>query len=348
MRIIIVTDTWEPDINGVARTLGATRDELVRLGHDVVVMEPSRFHYFRCPLYPELRLSFAIDPHPLLRTVRPPYALHIATEGPVGMAFSAYCRQHKIPFTTSYHTNFPDYLRTYAWIPEGVTYSFLRSFHGKARRLMVSTPTLEARLRARGFTVPMVRWSRGVDLTLFRPAQKEKRDRPVALYVGRAAREKNIEAFLEAKVDVDKWVVGDGPHLSALKSRYPAARYLGYLRGEALASAYAEADVLVFPSRTDTFGIVMIEALACGVPVAAYPVVGPIDVIANHPGVGCLSESLEEAITGALKTGCPEACRDLAERYAWRDCTQQFLENLAVHAPVDHEVAARGVPSFRG
>jgi len=337
MRIVLVSDTWEPDINGVVRTLRATRDELVRAGQQITLVEPSLFSSFRCPLYPEVRLSFGIKTPFLAEVLQPPCAIHIATEGPIGYRFAAYCARNKIPYSTAYHTNFPEYLKQYAWIPQGLTFSLLRYFHNRSRLLLVATPTLEAKLKKRGFKAPMARWSRGVDLALFHPRPRARvagrpADKPVALFVGRVAREKNIEAFLETTVDCHKWIVGDGPHLTYLRNRYPSARYLGYLSGEALASVYAQADVFVFPSRTDTFGLVMIEALASGVPVAAYPVEGPVDVIANGRGVGHLSDNLDEAIRLALQTGSPRACRNLAHQYTWRACTKQFLENLVIHS----------------
>ena len=274
MRIVIITDTWEPDVNGVVRTVRATRNELVRLGHQVRIVEPSLFHSIRCPLYPELRLSFGI-PKPLIAAeLQPPCAIHIATEGPIGFRFSSYCVRNRIPYTTAYHTNFPEYMKKYAWIPEGFTFRCLRWFHHTSAMLLVATSTLEAKLRQRGFKVPMARWSRGVDVNLFHPRPRPKSDKPIALYVGRVAKEKNIEAFLASGVDCHKWVIGDGPYLAYLKSRFPTARYFGYRCGQELADLYAQADVFVFPSKTDTFGLVLIEALASGVPVAAYPVEG--------------------------------------------------------------------------
>lgn len=331
MRIVLVTDTWEPEVNGVVRTLRATREELTRLGHEVTLIEPSRFRHVRFPLYPDIRLAFGIRRAFLAEAVRPPCAIHVTTEGPLGSAFSRFCARRGIPFTTCYHTNFPEYLKRYAGIPEALSFAVLRRFHRRSRLLLTATPTLEAKLRRRGFTTPMARWSRGVDLHLFRPRSKPSRDKPIALYVGRVAKEKNIEAFLEADVACHKWIVGEGPHLTSLKKRYPSATYWGCLRGDELAAMYAQADVFVFPSRTDTFGMVMIEALASGVPVAAYPVEGPVDVIVNGRGVGHLSDRLDEAIRATLANSSPSACRQLALRYTWRACTEQFLDSLLVH-----------------
>jgi glycosyltransferase involved in cell wall biosynthesis len=348
MRIVFITDTWEPDINGVVRTLRATKNELTRCGQDVSVIDPSLFRYIRCPLYPELRLSFGIKPRLFADALRPPCAIHIATEGPIGYSFSSYCARQKIPYSTAYHTNFPEYLRTYAWIPEGFSFTLLRGFHSTSSMLLVATHTLEEKLRRRGFRMPMALWSRGVDLDLFHPRPHGALDKPVALYVGRVALEKNVEAFLATSFDCHKWVVGDGPHLPYLRQKYPAARYLGYLSGEDLAAAFAQADVFVFPSRTDTFGLVMVEALASGVPVAAYPVEGPIDVIRTGQGVGHLSENLNEAIAIALRTGSSQACRNLAQQYTWRACTKQFLQNLVIHGDAGREEARPNLKVFAG
>jgi len=326
MRIVIVTDTWEPEVNGVVRTIRATREELTKLGHEVTLVEPSQFRHVRFPLYPDVRLAYGIRPDVIDAALRPPCAIHITTEGPIGHAFSAYCVRRGIPFTTCYHTNFPEYMKKYAYIPQAISFAFLRRFHRRSSRILTATPTLEVKLQKRGFTTPMARWSRGVDLQLFHPRPKQRLDKPIALYVGRVAKEKNIEAFLQTGVDCHKWIVGEGPHLAYLQKKYPAAKYWDCLRGEALATVYAQADVFAFPSRTDTFGMVMIEALASGVPVAAYPVEGPVDVIPNGQGVGCLRDNLDDAMREALATGSASACRQLALGYTWQACTRQFLE----------------------
>lgn len=330
MRIVIVTDTWEPEVNGVVRTIRATREELIKLGHEVTLVEPAQFYHLRCPLYPDVRLAFGIRAKAIAAALRPPCAVHITTEGPIGYAFSSFCVRHGIPFSTCYHTNFPEYMKKYAHVPQTLSFAVLRRFHRRSSLILTATPTLEAKLQKRGFTTPMARWSRGVDLELFHPRPKQRLDKPIALYVGRVAKEKTIEAFLESGVDCHKWVVGEGPHLAYLQRKYPAAKYWGCRCGEELATVYAQADVFVFPSRTDTFGMVMIEALASGVPVAAYPVEGPVDVIPNGQGVGCLRDNLDEAIREALSTGSAPACRRLALRYNWRTCTQQFLDGLLV------------------
>lgn len=331
MRIVMVSDTWEPEVNGVVRTLRATWEELTKRGHEITLIQPAQFRHIRLPFYPDIRLAFGIRPEAIAAALRPPCAIHITTEGPIGNAFSAYCARRGIPFSTCYHTNFPEYLKKYAGIPQALSFAVLRRFHRRSSLLLTATPTLEAKLRKRGFTTPMARWSRGVDLQLFHPRPKRRLDKPIALYVGRIAKEKNIEAFLQTQTDCHKWIVGEGPYLPRLQKNYPSAKYWGCLRGQELASVYAQADVFVFPSRTDTFGMVMIEALASGVPVAAYPVEGPVDVVPNGQGVGHLSDNLDEAIEQALASGSASACRQLALRYNWRDCTRQFLDGLTVY-----------------
>jgi glycosyltransferase involved in cell wall biosynthesis len=327
MHITLATDTFA-EINGVARTLQTTRHYLQQLGHRVTVIEPSMFWNCSCPLYRELRLS-VVPPHKLARLI-PRAPVHIATEGPVGLSVREFCVARGIPYTTSYHTNFPDYLQKYIFLPPNVTYTYLRWFHAASHSLMVSTASLERKLHERQFG-RIVRWSRGVDVMQFRPADsKPRRDRPVALYVGRVSVEKNITAFLALKYDCEKWVVGDGPLLPRLRAAHPDVRFFGSLQGADLVSKFASSDVFVFPSRTDTFGLVVLEALACGLPVAAFPVEGPIDILDGHASAGCLSDDLAEAVDRALAACDPGACRRLACTYSWERCTDQFLSNLAV------------------
>jgi glycosyltransferase involved in cell wall biosynthesis len=329
MRIAIVTDAWLPQTNGVVRTLGRTADQLRVLGHDVCVIEPSQFRTFPCPTYPEIRLAWfpyrRIDR--LLRDFAAD-AIHIATEATLGAAARSWCMRHRLPFTTSYHTQFPEYVRARLPIPLGLSYSYLRNFHGAATRTMVATSTMQRQLEARGFQ-NIVRWTRGVDTQLFKPRDKQwlQAPRPIALYTGRVAVEKNIEAFLEFEWPGTKVIVGDGPARAMLEAKYPAAKFVGYRFGEELASHVASADVFVFPSRTDTFGLVLLEAMACGVPVAAYPVTGPIDVV--QQGVtGILNENLRDAALQALQLN-PEHCRAYALKNTWEMATEQFLNNLA-------------------
>lgn len=332
MRIAIVTDAWLPQTNGVVRTLSKTAEQLLALGHDVRVIEPNQFRTFPCPTYPEIRLAWLpyrlIDK--LLREFAPD-AIHIATEGTLGGAARTWCLRHRMPFTTSYHTQFPEYIRARVPIPLSVSYAFLRNFHGAAARTMVATPTMQRQLESRRFK-NTVRWTRGVDTQLFRPRDKQwlQLPRPVALYTGRVAVEKNIEAFLEFEWPGTKVIVGDGPARVELEAKYPSAKFVGYKFGDELAAQVAAADVFVFPSRTDTFGLVLLEAMACGVPVAAYPVTGPIDVV--QPGItGVLHENLREAALQALKVS-PEKCRAYALEYTWAAATEQFLNNLALRS----------------
>lgn len=328
MRILIVSDAWYPQVNGVVRTLSTVADELRREGHDVDVIGPDRFRTIPCPTYPDIRL--AIDASfrlPAMIDRYRPDAIHISTEGPLGCTARRYCLRRKLAFTTAYHTKFPEYIEARTRIPPAWTYRIMRWFHAAADRVMVSTGSIEAELVKNGFT-NIVRWSRGVDTDLFRPRDKGFLDdtRPIALYVGRVAVEKNIAAFLDMPFDGAKYVVGDGPQLKLLRRRYPDVRFVGMKVGEELANHFAASDVFVFPSRTDTFGLVLLEALASGVPVAAYPVAGPLDVIGDAP-VGCLREDLAEATRAALKLS-PAACREHALRFSWHNSAMQFLGNL--------------------
>lgn len=339
MKIAIATDAWTPQINGVVQTLSKTAQALRRLGHDVCVIEPGLFRTIPCPTYPEIRLAWL--PYwrtsTLLRQFMPD-AIHIATEGPLGMAARRWCRRHGMQFTTSYHTQFPEYLRARLPIPLATSYAYLRDFHGAAVRTMVATPAMQQQLEHRGFR-NIVRWTRGVDVDLFRPQDKGFLDapRPIAVYVGRVSVEKNLGAFLDLDLPGSKLIVGDGPARAELQKQYPDAVFAGLQRGEQLAKYLAAADVFVFPSRTDTFGLVMLEALACGVPVAAFPVTGPIDVV--QQGVtGVLNEDLGAAVRGALRLD-PLACRAYALNRTWQFATSQFLENLHANHVSSGELA---------
>lgn len=328
MRVLVVSDAWYPQINGVVRTLDTLRQHLERGGTGVSVLSPERFRTLPCPSYPEIRLALP-DPAIVDRWIDDfrPHAIHIATEGPLGLVTRWRCRRRSLPFTTSFHTRFPEYLQARWSVPLAFGYRWLRWFHAAATCVMVSTPTVEADLRARGFG-NIGRWSRGVDMNLFRPRPKDffPFPRPVSLYVGRVAVEKNVEDFLRLDLPGTKIVVGDGPQLAELRGRYPSVAFAGARSGEELARHYAAADVFVFPSRTDTFGLVLLEALASGVPVAAYPVAGPLDVVGDS-GAGCLDEDLGVAVHRALSIS-PEACRRHAQTYSWENSARQFLENL--------------------
>ncbi len=329
-RILIVSDAWTPQVNGVVRTLATVAHELRAMGHAVEVIGPDRFRTLPCPTYPDIRL--ALRPGRRLAAMIAafqPDALHIATEGPLGLAARRWARREGVAFTTAFHTRFAEYLRARTRIPLRPTYAWLRRFHGAACGTMVATESLRADLAARGFG-HLRPWSRGVDLDLFRPDPREDWDlpRPVFLYVGRVAVEKNIGAFLDLDLPGSKVVVGDGPALAGLRRRYPGVRFTGKRQGAALAASYAGADAFVFPSRTDTFGLVLLEALACGTPVAAFPVSGPRDVLAGaHGTVGALDEDLRAAALAALGAD-RAACRAYAERFSWRACAETFLEYL--------------------
>ncbi len=292
------------------------------------MVTPDRFRTIPCPTYPEIRLA-VLPGRKVARMIEDfePDAIHIATEGPLGIAARGHCLRKGYPFTTAYHTRFPEYVHARCRMPVSWMYAFLRRFHGAGARVMVATPSIEAELRARGFE-NICRWSRGVDTDLFKPRDKSFLDfpRPISVFVGRIAIEKNIEAFLALDLPGTKMVVGDGPARSKLERRHPDARFVGARKGEDLARHFAAADVFVFPSRTDTFGLVLLEALASGLPVAAYPVPGPLDVIGDEP-VGALDEDLGAAVRKAL-TLEPQRCRVHAEEYSWSRSCDQFLANL--------------------
>ncbi|NBU25290.1 MAG: glycosyltransferase family 1 protein [Gammaproteobacteria bacterium] len=334
MRLALITDAWEPQTNGVVSTLRHTCRELGSLGVDVLLVTPEGFPGVPCPSYPELRLSLPPRGHldRLLGVFRPD-AVHIATEGTLGLAARAWCLRNRRRFTTAYHTQFPEYVRARWPIPLAVSYGYLRWFHAAASATMVSTPTMRQALAQRGFR-RLRHWGRGVDTELFRPRPRPE-DVPVFTCLGRVAVEKNIETFLALDLPGRKEVIGDGPARADLQRRYPDAVFHGTLRGEALATRLAAASVLVFPSRTDTFGLVMLEAMACGVPVAAYPVTGPIDVIT--PGVtGVMDTDLRSAALAAL-TLDRGAVRAQTLTRSWRACALEFLSNL-----VPTEAAVRG------
>ena len=328
MKVMIVTDAWEPQVNGVVRTLTQTRRELEAMGHIVDMITPLEFKTVPCPTYPEIRLSILPAKRVRERIEKfAPQALHIATEGPLGLAARAYALRHKLPYTTAYHTRFPEYVQARFGIPLAWTYRFLRWFHSPAQAVMAPTPVVLKDLADYGITNGVL-WTRGVDLDVFTAQRGNVLNtaHPIFLYVGRVAVEKNVEAFLELDLPGSKWVVGEGPALAGLKAKYPNASYLGVLKQPELAKVYASADVFVFPSRTDTFGLVLLEALASGLPVAAYPVTGPIDVLGDSPA-GALREDLREACLEALRIDRATA-RAHAEKFSWRAASEQFLAHL--------------------
>jgi glycosyltransferase involved in cell wall biosynthesis len=333
MRICLVTDAWTPQVNGVVRTLTETRRELMAMGHIVFMLTPELFRTLPCPTYPEIRLSLAPNGKVarLIDEFRPD-ALHIATEGPLGWAARRHALKRKLPFTTAYHTRFPEYVTARFGIPLSWTYAVMRRFHAPASHVMVPTVVVKQDLEAAGFR-NVVMWSRGVDVEIFNPApggtnprEFLKETRPIFLYVGRVAIEKNVEAFLQLDLPGTKWVVGEGPALAELKRKYPQAYFAGVFPQDQLARYYAAADVFVFPSKTDTFGLVLLEALACGTPVAAYPVTGPIDVIGSS-GAGALDEDLQRACMRALSVD-RNVARDHALKFSWAEAARQFAEHL--------------------
>jgi glycosyltransferase involved in cell wall biosynthesis len=333
MRILIATDAWHPQVNGVVRTLTSLKRSALALGADIEFLTPEGFPSMELPTYPGLRVAW-----PNRREIADRIeeassdAIHIATEGPIGWSTRAYCRRRSLAFTTSYTTRFPEYIAVRSIIPASVTYAVLRQFHNAAATTMVATPSLYNELGARGFH-KLGFWGRGVDTQLFNPDHPASIDlpRPIFMTMGRVAVEKNIEAFLALDLPGSKVVVGDGPQRRELAQKYPDVKFLGEKTGADLTAHLAAADVFVFPSLTDTFGVVQLEALACGTPVAAFPVTGPIDVIADHP-VGALDQDLRSACLRAL-TMSREACRNFALERSWENSARQFIGNLSALQP---------------
>lgn len=336
--ILIVTDAWLPQVNGVVRSLEWTARELKKMGVRVEFLSPQEFVTIPCPTYPDIRLSLTHRRAVQRRmTAYGCEHLHIATEGPLGLLAASAARRIGMPYTTGYHTRFPEYVEARWPLPVSWFYAWFRRFHNFGSGCMVATETLREDLESRGFR-NLKMWSRGVDADLFRPTGVSvlppDLPRPIFINVGRVSVEKNIKAFLDLDLPGSKVVVGDGPQLASLRAEYPEAYFTGAKSGEDLARHFASADVFVFPSLTDTFGLVLLEALACGIPVAAYPVMGPRDVIGDS-GTGILSEDLRQAALDALKIPA-DRCRAWALKYSWASCTRQFLDH-AVAAQTSHE-----------
>lgn len=327
-KLMLVTDAWHPQINGVVRCLSLTIEEVRKLGLRVDIVSPSDYPTVPCPTYPEIRLSWAgiAEIRTRFADSRADY-FHIATEGPLGLLARHILLADGIPFTTSYHTRFPEYVAARAPIPESWSYALMRRFHNSGNGCMVATKSLEEDLRDRGFK-NLMPWSRGVDPVLFRPIEPARLElpRPVFLYVGRVAVEKNIETFLDLELPGSKLVVGGGPHLAALSDRYRNVTFVGPKTGDDLIAHYCAGDVFVFPSLTDTFGNVILEALACGVPVAAYPVTGPKDILVDG-NVGALDRDLQSACLAAVGLS-RDRCRDFALDFTWEKCSRQFVDNI--------------------
>ena len=333
MRITLVTDAWRPQVNGVVTTLEYMVASLHNGGHQVQVIEPSQFSCWRLPGYREIGVAVTPWQLPALLEQSAPDTLHIATEGPLGIAARNFCKKRGWSFTTSLHTKFPEYVHARTGLPTDFGYRFLRWFHGPASTTLVTTQSMVSHLQAKGLQ-SLKEWGRGVDCDAFTPqdgCKTRQRARPKLLYVGRVAIEKNIEAFLQLSIDAEKIVVGDGPMRQQLQLSYPDVQWMGYKRGAELASFYADADVFVFPSLTDTFGIVMLEAMACGTPVAAYPVTGPIDVVASGVN-GALDDDLSAAVNAALQVD-RQACRDFALQRSWQAVADIFQKSLVPASP---------------
>jgi len=344
VKLLLFTDAWFPQINGVVRTLNMVTEALRDAGDDVEVVSPSDFKTIPCPTYPEIRLALNSSSIVKARLLNEDFdAIHIATEGPIGYAARRWCNKLGLAFTTAYHTKFPEYVNVRTKLPLSWLYSAIKWFHAPSSGVMVATKTLYKDLELHGFT-DLKQWSRGVDLSLFQPYAKDcipelnGLKRPIHTYVGRVAVEKNIDAFLALDLDGTKLVVGDGPQMAALKKRFPDVVFVGAKSGEDLAKHYAASDVFVFPSKTDTFGLVMLEALASGVPVAGFPVPGPLDVVGlDGTGVleqygapiGALDDDLKAAVNQALTCNA-EDCRAYADEFSWANCAALFRSNLVL------------------
>ncbi len=331
LRLLIVTDAWHPQVNGVVRTLTLVTDIMRDHGDVIDIVGPDRFPSIPTPGYKEIRL--ALRPRKRLEIIAQsfmPCAIHIATEGPLGWAMRSICLARGWPFTTAYHTKFPEYLHARTRIPTRWSWAVMRRFHQAGDATLAATQSLRDELTSRGFT-KVKPWTRGVDLKRFNIHDRDPFEglpRPIFLYAGRVAIEKNIAAFLSLDLPGTKVVVGDGPQREALMARFPEAHFTGWRDNGALAQSFAGADVFVFPSRTVTFGLVILESLASGTPVAAYPVTGPRDIITD-PRVGALDEDLRTACLRALE--CDRtAARAFAERYSWEACTAQFRSALSI------------------
>ncbi|GGE17690.1 GDP-mannose-dependent alpha-mannosyltransferase [Aureimonas endophytica] len=336
MRILIATDAWKPQINGVVRVFDITADHLRAMGHEVAVIGPDSFALtLPAPSYPEVRLALPFGGR-LGRLIEDfsPDAIHVPVEGPIGLAARRWCLKRGLPFTTSFHTRFGDYFETRLGIDARHFYRMQRWFHDAGAGFMVQTDSLERQLGAYGFR-RIRRWGRAVDTERFRPWREAPGfdpdflglPRPIFAYVGRVAREKNLEAFFRLDLPGTKLVVGDGPSLAEYRAAWPKVHFTGYRHGDDLARHFAAADVFVLPSRFETFGLVVLEALACGTPVAALPVPGPLDIVGAAPEVASLSEDLAQAAEDALALD-RTACRRFAERFSWAECTRQFSANL--------------------
>lgn len=337
MRILLVTDAWLPQVNGVVTTYQNVIGKLEeRDDIDITVLHPAEFPTITCPFYPEIRLTLASWPR-IWRIIDKyePEAIHIATEGPLGMCARTFCMENEIPFSTAYHTQFPHYLNKYLRVPKKITYEYLRWFHAPSMAVMVPTQRVKDELTAQKFE-NLIIWTRGVHLDKFYPGEKTEFldvEGPVFVYCGRVAKEKNIEEFLKLDLPGTKAIIGDGPARRSLEKKFPGTVWCGMQQGEKLAALYRSADVFVFPSLTDTFGVVMLEAMASGLPVAGYPVTGPIDVITD-PKAGCLDWDLQKAALKCLELK-KEDCVDFASGFSWDIVASQFHRHIQPFPPPD-------------
>lgn len=335
MNILIVTDAWFPQVNGVVRTLENITYELREMGHSVNHLTPQQFKTFPAPSYPEIRLAWNVWTVGKQIRERNPNAIHIATEGPIGIATKLFCDQNNIPYTTSYHTKMPDYIHIrYPIIPKSLVYTFLRWLHGKSKNILVTTETMKRELAEEHFNeLKIVAWTRGVDKETFTPNRRNRKlffpNKILMVYAGRVSDEKNLEAFLSLNFDFKhlKIIVGDGPARKHLQQKYPNTMFTGYKHGNELASWMANADVFVFPSLSDTYGIVMIEAASCGTPIAGFPVTGPKDVV--EEGItGALDQNLSSAIIKAVAIDRTKCYQYTTALYSWRKCAEVFFNTL--------------------
>lgn len=332
IKIVIATDAWEPQVNGVVRTLLKTKEELEKSNINVEIIHPYLFKNIKFPFYKDIAISIPNkkDGKRIEEKLIEADYVHIATEGPLGLKIRNICNKNKYNFSTSYHTHFPEYLKKLYFIPKSITYKYMRWFHSSSSNIMVSTETMKNHLVKNGFKNNISIWPRGVDLNNFKPCSDNIfKDRPVLLYVGRVSKEKNIESFLNLNLDFDhyKIVVGDGPYRNKLQRKYKDVSFVGAKFGSDLAKYYSHSDLLVFPSKTDTFGLVIIESLACGTPVAAYPVMGPKDIITDEK-LGSLNEDLKTAVINAMSSKDKDFCIEKAKKYEWSNCTNHFVYNL--------------------
>jgi len=334
MRILIATDAWHPQVNGVVRTMEMTADNLRLMGHTVNFMTPSDFETVSCPFYKEIPLSLPdMDKVRALFAKCKPDFVHIATEGPIGLMARFHCVKEGINFTTSYHTRFPEYLKKMCGIPLFVSYAYFRWFHSLSRKVMVPTTAMAIDLKNREFQNVVI-WNRGVNLIHFKPYEKNSSPlpRPIVMYVGRVSVEKNIQAFMSLKTQGTKVVVGDGPILEKLKRSNPDVVFVGTKKGEELARNYSMADVMVFPSKSDTYGLVLLESLACGTPFASYPEPGPIDIYSHDPKLASnccyISNDLQKAVNDCLADSNVQSAIELAKEFSWVRCTERFLSHL--------------------